>query len=66
MDSILHEARSLRYFPGEGDFGVKDILSCLPNTLTYALEIPGDALAAEIGFEEYARRALQTAQKNLD
>jgi sugar phosphate isomerase/epimerase len=66
MDSILHEARSMRLFPGDGAFGVKDILARLPDTLTYTLEIPGDDLAAEIGFEEYARRALQTAQKNLD
>ena len=53
-------------FPGDGAFGVKDILACLPDPITYCLEIPGDALAAEIGFEEYARRALQTAQKHLD
>jgi sugar phosphate isomerase/epimerase len=66
MDSILHEARSHRLFPGDGCFGVQDILACLPQNITYSLEIPGDELAAEIGFEEYARRALQTAQKNLD
>jgi sugar phosphate isomerase/epimerase len=66
MESILHEARSDRMFPGDGDFGVQDILACLPQNITYSLEIPGDALVAEIGFEEYARRALQTAQKNLD
>ena len=66
LGSILHEARSHRYFPGDGDFGVKDILACLPDPITYSLEIPGDALAVEIGFEEYARRALQTAQKHLD
>lgn len=66
MDSILHEARSHRYFPGDGDFGVKDILACLPDPITYCLEIPGEALAAEIGFEEYARRALQAARNCLD
>jgi sugar phosphate isomerase/epimerase len=66
IDSILHEARSHRLFPGDGDFGVKDILACLPDNIIYTLEIPGDALAAEVGFEEYARRALQTAKKNLD
>ncbi|HSN80351.1 MAG TPA: TIM barrel protein [Rhodoferax sp.] len=66
LDSTLHEARSDRLFPGDGAFGVKDILACLPDPITYCLEIPGDALAAEIGFEEYARRALQTAQKYLD
>jgi sugar phosphate isomerase/epimerase len=66
MDEILHEARSDRMFPGDGAFGVKDILSCLPQDITYTLEIPGDDLAIELGFEEYARRALQTARKNLD
>lgn len=66
MASILHEARSHRYFPGDGVFGVKDILDCLPQDITYTLEIPGDALAAEIGFEEYARRALQAAKRHLD
>lgn len=66
LDSILHEARSDRYFPGDGAFGVKDILACLPDAITYCLEIPGDALAAEIGFEAYARRALQTARQHLD
>ena len=66
MDAILHEARSNRLFPGDGAFGVKDILACLPEQITYTLEIPGDALAAQIGFEAYARRALQAAQNNLD
>jgi sugar phosphate isomerase/epimerase len=66
MDSILHEARSDRLFPGEGAFGVKDILACLPDPITYCLEIPGEALAVEIGFEEYARRALQAARNCLD
>lgn len=66
MDSILHEARSDRLFPGDGAFDVKGILACLPDPITYCLEIPGDALAAEIGFEAYARRALQTARRHLD
>ena len=66
MANILHEARSDRMFPGQGDFGVRDILDCLPLDITYALEIPGDDLTAEIGFEEYARRALQSAKCHLD
>ena len=66
MDETLHEARSYRMFPGDGDFGVQEILACLPQDITYALEIPGDDLTAEIGFEEYARRALQTARRKLD
>lgn len=66
MESILHEARSHRLFPGDGAFGVKEILACLPDPITYTLEIPGDTLAAEIGFEAYARRALQAARNSLD
>jgi sugar phosphate isomerase/epimerase len=66
MDDILHEARSDRMFPGEGAFDVQDILGCLPQDITYALEIPGDELTAKIGFEEYARRALQAAKRYLD
>lgn len=65
-DSTLHEARSERWFAGDGAFDVKSILACLPEGIPYALEIPGDALAAKIGLEEYARRALQAAQKYLD
>ena len=66
MDEILHEARSHRLFPGDGAFPVQDILACLPQDITYALEIPGDALTAKVGFEEYARRALQAAKRHLD
>lgn len=66
MSDILHEARSYRQFPCEGEFGVKNILACLPENIVYALEIPGDELVAKVGFEEYARQALLTAKRNLD
>lgn len=66
MDDVLHEARSHRLFPGDGEFGVHGVLDCLPQDITYALEIPGDELTAKLGFEEYARRALQAARKHLD
>lgn len=66
MQDALHEARSQRMFPGDGAFAVREILDCLPDNITYALEIPGDALAAQIGFEEYARRALQAARHHLE
>ncbi len=63
---VLHEARSRRLFPGDGAFAVREILACLPQDITYALEIPGDALAARIGLQEYARRALQAARHHLE
>lgn len=66
MAATLHEARSARLFPGDGEFGVKEILACLPDPIPYALEIPGNALAFEVGYLEYARRALQSAKRHLD
>lgn len=65
-EGVLHEARSARLFPGQGGLRVREILDCMPKDIVYALEIPGDALAARIGFEEYARRAIQASRKHLD
>lgn len=66
LQQTLFEARSCRLAPGEGDFGVKDILAAMPQDLTYVLEIPNDPVCAEIGFEGWARHILQTAQQHLD
>ena len=66
LAATLFEARSCRLAPGEGDFGVKDILAAMPQDLTYVLEIPNDPVCAEIGFEGWARHILQTAQQHLD
>jgi sugar phosphate isomerase/epimerase len=65
-EELIFTARSERQFPGDGGIDVRGILGCLPEDITYALEIPGDSLVAEVGIEEYARRALQSSQKHLD
>jgi hypothetical protein len=52
-------------FLGDGRIDVKGILACLPPDIVYALEIPGERLAAELGYPEYARRALQRLQRHL-
>lgn len=66
IDATLFEARSCRLAPGEGEFGVKNILAALPQDMTYVLEIPNDPVCAEIGFEAWARHILQTAKHHLD
>lgn len=65
-EGLIHHGRRERLFPGEGGINVKEILSCLPDDSVYALEIPNEALAAKIGYKEYARRAIRAAEHHLD
>ena len=65
-EELLYEGRSERLFPGDGGIDVRGILSCLSQDIPYSLEIPGDSLAAKVGLEEYARRALQSSREHLD
>ena len=63
-EGLIHTARSDRYFPGEGDLNLREILDCIP-IVPYSLEIPNDALMKELGPEEVARRAIRAAKKYL-
>lgn len=65
-EGLIHTARAERLFPGDGGIDVRGILACLPPDIPYALEIPGDTLAGQIGLREYARRALCRAKEHLD
>jgi len=65
-EGLIHTARSERMFPGDGGIDVRGILAGLPPDIPYALEIPGDTLAAKVGLEEYARLALRKAEEHLD
>jgi sugar phosphate isomerase/epimerase len=65
-EGLIHTARAERLFPGDGGIDVRGILSCMPQGIPYALEIPGDTLVGRIGLREYARRALRRAQEHLD
>jgi sugar phosphate isomerase/epimerase len=65
-EGLVHAARQERLFPGDGGIDVRGILACLPCFIPYALEIPGAALAGQIGLEEYACRVLQASRNYLD
>jgi sugar phosphate isomerase/epimerase len=65
-EGLVRTARAERLFPGDGGIDVRGILSCMPCYIPYALEIPGDTLAEEIGLEEYACRALRASRSYLD
>ena len=64
-DRLFHIMRHEREFPGRGAIDVGCVLECLDEDVVYALEIPGDSLAAEVGLEEYARRALSATEDYL-
>ena len=66
VEGLIHTARCERLVPGDGGIDVRGILECLPAGIPYALEIPGDTLAATVGLKEYARLALKAAQNYLD
>jgi sugar phosphate isomerase/epimerase len=65
-EELIHTARAERLFPGDGGIDVRGILSCMPCYIPYALEIPGDTLAEQIGLEEYACRVLRASRSYLD
>jgi len=66
QEEVIYTCRSERQFPGDGGMDVRGILACLPQDIPYALEIPGDSLAAKVGLKEYVRRALEASRRHLD
>ena len=66
MAGIIRTARDERLFPGEGGIAVREILSCLPSDIPYALEIPKVAMTKAVGPEEVARLAFLVAKSHLE
>jgi sugar phosphate isomerase/epimerase len=66
MNEILHEARSERLFPGQGDCNLIGLLQCLPSDLPISLEVPSDTLRRNgVSAEECALRAITAMTKVL-
>lgn len=64
-EDIIHTARAGRFFPGEGDLNLREILDCMP-TVPYSLEIPNETLMKALGPEEFARRAIRAAERLME
>jgi len=62
---LIHAARCERFFPGQSELNLREMLACLP-TVPYALEIPNERLIQQLGAEEYARRMLETTKDYLE
>jgi sugar phosphate isomerase/epimerase len=63
-DGMVHIARDERLYLGEGCIDIAAILDRLPH-IPYSIELPHAVRATELGYEEHARRCLQTAKLYL-
>ncbi|MET0535453.1 MAG: TIM barrel protein [Steroidobacter sp.] len=63
LDGLIFAARNERIFPGAGGLDLPGILGALPSDIPYSLEIPNVALANNVGLEECARLALESAEE---
>ena len=63
-DGLIHTAREARYFPGEAGLELRPLVQALPR-VPYALEIPNERMRADLGTEEFARRALEASRRFL-
>jgi sugar phosphate isomerase/epimerase len=64
-DQMRHVARDERLYFGEGHINFREILSHLPD-MPYAIELPNIARVTELGYEEHARRCLETARLSIE
>ncbi|UOF91165.1 sugar phosphate isomerase/epimerase [Fodinisporobacter ferrooxydans] len=64
-EGLLHTGRAERLYVGEGGIDIAAILNRMPE-IPYSLELPHVKRVQELGYEEFARRCLQTAKDYLD
>jgi sugar phosphate isomerase/epimerase len=65
LDEMKHVARDDRKYFGEGRIDFKSILSRVP-FMPFSIELPNISRTKELGYEEHARRCLQTARQYLE
>ncbi len=64
IEGMLKIARENRLYLGEGCIDFFEILNNLP-AVNYSIELPNDNRVKELGFEEHARRSLQSTKSLL-
>lgn len=64
-EGLIHIARDERLYFGEGCIDFTSILERLP-AMPYSIELPNLQRVKEYGYEEHARRCLETARRCLD
>lgn len=64
-EALIAVARTARLLPGDGGIDLAAIAALVPPEMTVSVEVPNQALAAEIGASELARRALAATKRLL-
>jgi sugar phosphate isomerase/epimerase len=65
QDEMVRIIRENRLYVGEGDIDVAGIVNSIPPDTPCSIEIPNTKRAKELGYEEFARRCLDTAKEYL-
>lgn len=65
VDALIHTGRAERLYPGEGAIPIRSILSKIPNAVR-GIEVPHLERVRRYGYEEHARRALESAKVCLE
>jgi sugar phosphate isomerase/epimerase len=65
LDEMRHVARDERKYFGEGRIDFPSILSRVP-LVPFSIELPNIMRTRELGYEEHAKRCLQTARQYLE
>ena len=65
VEGLIHTARCERLLPGEGGIDLAGLFKSLPGDLPISVEIPNEKRLAELGAEEWARRALIASTTTL-
>jgi len=60
-ESLIFTGRENRLYVGEGGIDIASILNRLPE-IPYSVELPNSARVREVGYEEHARRCLESAK----
>ena len=62
VEELIHTGREERLYPGEGAINMREVMELLPDAVR-GIEVPHLERVAELGLEEHARRALESAKK---
>ena len=63
-EGMIQLARDARLYPGEGWIDFAGIIERCP-PMNYSIELPNQSRVAELGYEEHARRCLNSAKKTF-
>lgn len=65
VEGMIHDARFERLLPGEGDIPLRELFARLPHDLAVSIEVPSQTRAPQLGYEEWARRAVAATRAVL-